>query len=300
MPVDQYGNRADIIFCTIATINRMNIGRVYEQYICDTTRSVAKNVTEGLGFIKGQEVVQEQISCLDENHVNKIYDYLMSFYKIVSKVMYDEFSILNYELKCEHLSEIVNNYGKYANGLFVYMPIANHDTMYNITKELAVKFPVPRGPVTYRGDSGNVVTTNKGVRIAPMYIMALDKIADDWSSVASARLQHFGILAVSSKAERNRTPYRNNPVRTIGETEGRIYAGYLGREAIAEMIDRSNNPETQRVLYRRILEADKPTNIDMLVDRNIHQYGGAKPLLLIKHMLAAAGFRIVYKPEGAK
>lgn len=298
MPIDQYGVRADIIFCTIATINRMNIGRTYEHYIGSTTHHVARKVTESLGFVKGVEITSEQIACLDETLVNQNFSYLLRLYQIVSKVMHEEFSKFNYELKCEHLAEVVNNYGKYANGLFLYIPIANHDTLYNITKLLAQEFPVPRGPVTYRGDSGKLVTTNKAVRIGPMYVMALDKIADDWSSVSSARLQHFGILAVSSKAERNRTPYRNNPVRTIGETEGRIYAGYLGREAIAEMIDRSNNPQTQRSLYRSILDADKPTNIDKLVNRDVLPYGGAKPLLLIKHMLAAAGFKMVYKPEG--
>ncbi len=300
MPIDQYGVRADIIFCTIATINRMNIGRTYEHYIGNTTHSVARWVTETLGFSKGQEISGDQVACLDESLVNRVYSRVLRLYEIVSKVMHEEFSKFNYELKCEHLAEIVNNYGKYANGMFLYMPISNHDTLYNITKLLAAEFPVPRGPVTYRGDSGKMVTTNKAVRIGPMYVMALDKIADDWSSVSSARLQHFGILAVSSKAERNRTPYRNNPVRTIGETEGRIYAGYLGREAVAEMIDRSNNPQTQRSLYRAILDSDTPSNIDKLVDRNTHPYGGAKPLLLIKHMLAAAGFKMVYKPEGQR
>ncbi len=297
MPVDQYGVRADIIFCTIGTINRMNIGRTYEHYMGNTTYHLAKWVTDSLGFVKGQEIVGNEVASLDKNLVDNVYSRLMQFYQIISKVMYDEFSILNYNLRCLHLAEIVNTYGKYKNGMFIYMPISNHDTLYNIVKKLMIEFPVPIGPITYRGDSGNMVTTTRNIRIAPMYIMALDKITDDWSSASSARLQHFGILAVSSKAERTRSPFRNKPVRTIGETEGRIYAGYLGREATAEMVDRSNNPQTQRYLYRAILESDTPTNINKLVDREIIPYGGAKQLLLIKHMLAAAGFKISYKPE---
>ena len=96
--------------------------------------------------------------------------------------------------------------------------------------------------------------------------MLLDKIADDWSSVSSGKLQHFGVLAPMTKTEKFALPYRNSPVRTIGETEGRIFSGYCGREAIAEMMDRSNSPNTQRAVVWNILNSQNPTNIDKIVD----------------------------------
>jgi hypothetical protein len=127
--------------------------------------------------------------------------------------------------------------------------------------------------------------------------MLLEKIADDWSSVSSGKLQHFGILSPITKAEKFSYPYRNSPVRTIGETEGRIFASYCGREAIAEMMDRSNNPMTQRNVIWNILQSDKPTNIDSVVDRNYVSLGGSKPIQLIKHMFECAGFIPYYEPE---
>jgi DNA-directed RNA polymerase beta subunit len=38
MPVDQNGNRADIIMDPNSTVSRMNLGRVYEMYINITTK----------------------------------------------------------------------------------------------------------------------------------------------------------------------------------------------------------------------------------------------------------------------
>ena len=105
------------------------------------------------------------------------------------------------------------------------------------------------------------------------------------------------MLSPTTKSEKFSNPHRNSPVRTIGETEGRIFAGYCGREAIAEMMDRSNNPATQRNVAWSILNAEKPTNINHVVDRDYIRLGGARPLQLVRHIIGTAGYNIVYQPE---
>lgn len=48
MPVDALGNRADIIQDPASTISRMNIGRLYEQYISQASRQLKQQITNTL------------------------------------------------------------------------------------------------------------------------------------------------------------------------------------------------------------------------------------------------------------
>ncbi len=154
------------------------------------------------------------------------------------------------------------------------------------------------GPVSYVGNSGRRSTTIANVRIAPMYIMELDKIADEWSSVSTGRLQNFGILSPTIKSEKFSFPFRNTPIRAYGESEARLMC-YSYAYLIAELMDRNNNPLTQRMMYAALLTALRPTDIQVLVDRKQHPYGNAKNLQVVKHPLVTAGINFVYSQETA-
>ena len=123
-------------------------------------------------------------------------------------------------------------------------------------------------------------------------MMLLEKIGDDWASVSSGRLQHFGVLSPMTKNEKYSMPFRNSPVRTIGETEGRIFVSYCGREAVAEMMDRNNSPVTHKAVVNSILTSTHPSNIDVAVDRNIIQLGASKPLAIMNHISLCAGWKL--------
>jgi hypothetical protein len=127
--------------------------------------------------------------------------------------------------------------------------------------------------------------------------MLLEKIADDWTAVSTGNLQLHGLLAQVNRREKHARPYRNTPVRTIGETEGRLFVGYCGREAVAEMLDRSGNPLVQRHMARNILDAEKPSDIKEIVDRNLVTYGNTKPIQIINHMFTCTGFKTKYVEE---
>lgn len=125
--------------------------------------------------------------------------------------------------------------------------------------------------------------------------MLLDKIADDWSAVSISKLQHFGIISPQNKNEKFSYPYRCSPVRTQGEAENRVYVGYTDLTNTAELMDRSNNPLTMRNMVWNILHADKPTNINQLIDRTKIEYGSSKPLQIINHVFNTAGFKLSYR-----
>ena len=290
MPIDADGNRADIVMDSASVISRMNLGRLYEHHINSVIRDVAKTIRNILGV--QAKISAARLTQISPDIIQHAYMHLMRLYQIVCEKQYKFFAHeVSEDEKYEHLASVVND------GIYLYYPTDNNRNTPEVIKNLEKAFKPVYGPVTYTGDSGIQTTTANNVRIAPLYIMLLDKIADDWSSVHSGKLQHFGVLSPTTKSEKFSNPHRNSPVRTIGETEGRIFAGYCGREAIAEMMDRSNNPATQRNVVWNILNSDKPTDIDHVVDRNFIRLGGARPLQLVRHIFGTAGYNIVYEPE---
>lgn len=291
--MDEAGNRADIVMDSASVISRMNLGRLYEHYLGAACRDVSKSIRSILGVnVSSGKITENYFDKMDPAIFTHAYQRLMHFYQLVSDKQYQFFSFqITEDEKREHLKDVVND------GIYLFYPINNEKDIVEVIKDVEKAFKPTFGPVTYVGDSKQRNTTVNNVRIAPMYIMLLDKIADDWSSVSSGKLQHFGVLSPQIKSEKFSYPYRNSPVRTIGETEARIFAGYCGREAMAEMMDRSNSPASQRNAVWNILNAPEPSNIERVVDRNYIQLGGSRPIQLIRHIMGVAGIDIVYESE---
>jgi hypothetical protein len=225
--------------------------------------------------------------------LTETYNELLEFYSLFSEKQYSYYCKLNtVEEISEHVASVITE------GCYAYIAIDKTMSSKEIVKRIeSSKFKPVYGKIKYRGNSGNMVLTDTKVRIAPLYMMLLEKIADDWTAVSTGNLQLFGILSQVNRREKFARPYRNTPVRTIGETEGRLFVGYTGRESVAEMMDRSGNPLVQRHMARGILQAPQPTNIDVIVDRNIVTYGNTKPIQLINHMFTCAGFTAEYVKE---
>ena len=60
------------------------------------------------------------------------------------------------------------------------------------------------------------------------------------------------------------------------------------------MMDRNGNTLTQKLIYKEILEALEPTNIDTCVDRDKYPLTGTKPLNLYNHIALCSGYRTKY------
>ena len=295
MPVDEAGNRADIVMDSGSTTTRMNLGRLYEQYIGAAARDMRKKLQQNFGYTHESKsaTIKKLEGIYKNNNVlfKSTYEYLLGFLNIISPVHHDYVNNLNVASKIEYMADILSD------NLYLFYPVENPREPMEVIKGIEKYSPPTYGPVSYVGNSGNRVTTKRNVRIGPLYIMLLEKIADDWSAVAYGKLHHFGMLATMTKSEKYTYPFHNNPVRTIGETEGRVYSGYCGREAIAEMMDRANSPVTQKSMAWNILNAAQPTNIPKLIDRSLINYGGSKPLQLLNHISICCGWKPVYKPE---
>lgn len=295
MPIDCNGVRADIVMDAGSTINRMNLGRLYEQYFGSAAQHLSTNVRKMLDIPQGLSYSEtmKRMRKVDTQIQDQVYQHVIEFYALLSEKQYLFFRDgVNFEDRTEHLGDIVRD------GIYIFYPIDNNRDIEQAVLDIeASPYKPPYDKVSYVGNSGKRVLTDQPFRIGPLYMMLLEKITDDWSSVSSGKLQHFGILSPTTKSEKYAYPFRNSPVRTIGETEGRIFAGYCGREAIAEMMDRSNNPTTHRHIVWQLLSADQPTNIDKIIDRKAIPLGASKPIQLVRHISMTSGWQPVYAPQ---
>lgn len=292
MPVDEAGNRADIVMDPNATVSRMNLGRLYEQYINAGARDVVKRIRAILGQRREKDFVD--VANIEEAKVDEAWNMLMAFYEAVSDIMPSWFQNGTYrKTRNEHLNYILKE------GIYLYFPPENQKETVDIVKAIEAQFPPTYGPVSYVGNSGNRVTTRNKVRIGSMYILLLEKTGDDWNAVSSGALQHFGVLAPIPKSFRHTKPARTQAIRAWGEAEVRIGVSYVGTDLMADIMDRNNSTATHEAVIESILDAEHPTNIHNTVDRTKIPLGNSRPLQIVKHLAECAGWRFVYKKDGS-
>lgn len=305
MPVDANGVRADIIMDPNSTINRAIIGRLFEQHINSASAEVYGNIRKmlpvGDSMLINEPVehVVDAILAVGQERVLSAFEYLMGYYRIASPVLADWYQdglfARDNESKVIYMAEVLQK-GYECKLVGVHRPTNQQKLSAAIVKELesSIYRPIYQ-PLTYVGNSGKKVTTVRPARIGQLYFMLLEKIGDDGSAVSSARTQHFGVIAQLGRADKYSSPTRLQAPRGGGEAEFRNFLAYIGQEFSVEMMDRNNNPETHRIVTRNILTAPNPSNIENLVNRSEHPYGGSRPVLLINHLLNVSGIKFCYR-----
>jgi hypothetical protein len=297
MPVDADGNRADIIMENPSVVSRMNPGVLYEQYFGCIARDVSKDIKQMFGLDRNAKVseadanrIVKGIQLNNPELIQSGINHYLSLYRLVSNTMYDYYSSSSLDVSLHHLTCILND------GIYLHMPV-DSDIEYSLAVDECEKtFNTVYGPVSFTDKSGNRVVTKYPVRIGPVYMLLLEKISDDGSSVSSAKLSATGIITTISKNEKFTLPIKEAAIRVIGETEGRIYASYLkSPEGTIEALSRNMDPLSHAEVMRSILKADNPTNIERAVDRSMVGYNGNKALLLTKSILGVIGVKLVNK-----
>lgn len=291
MPVREDGVRADIIMDSIPTFNRMNFGRAYEHYIAGASRDLQLRLRDMLCLNKGQRVTEEYLRNVDPEIMSAIWLRISNYLACFGTMQHEWFQNLNEEQLYEYLTVSIND------KLRVFKPTDNEYGASEIIRNIEQVEPPVYDKVTYIGNTGVRKAINDKVRIGILNIMLLDKIADDWSSSTSARLQMFGILSANTKSEKFSNPYKSVPGRVIGVTEGRLEASYAGTEAVAERIDRANSPVTRRTVYWNLMTDPSPLPANV-VDRREVPLGHAKNVQMAKHMFLCSGVKPVYTKRG--
>jgi hypothetical protein len=248
-------------------------------------------------------VRRKVISMLDHGNVEGAWKYLCNFYKagypehwdMMTRYLDRERARGKYdEAVAYHLESIRK--GDIVRFLPPNSSVAGAE---QIRRLKSVGFRAPKSPVTYGSYRGGKVSTRRDVMIGSMYIIVLEKTGDDWSSVSSPRLQHYGIPAKLSRADKQSTPGHESPVRFLGEDEVRLVAAAAGGDVVSELLDMTNAPQVHKHVVRNILIADEPTNIPAVRDHAIAPRNNNRALGFVKHLIQCGGTRFVF-PEDEK
>lgn len=281
MPVDKFGNRAEVIVDDYSTVKRMNIGRLYEQFF------------NAVGWFITNRQLPMQLGSRSEAEVATAWSTLETFYRTVSpahwQAVVDSGTI---HRKLEHLEEVIRH------GHYIYCPTDTPIDYSDAVATLMRIYPEIRGPVSYIDDTGRRITTMSPVLIGSMYLLLLEKTGGTQAAVSSAKLSHFGIPAKLSNDDRHSSPGKPQPIRIWGEAEIRLGAAACGGEVMADILDQSNNPIVHKEILNNILHSEKPFVIQKVVDRVKYPMGGGRMHLFMNHVLFCSGIRFVRGKRG--
>ena len=293
MPRDKYGNYADIIMDPTSIPSRMNAGRIYESYFNASSRNTRRILLDNLvgSYTDGDFTLLNDYENAIENATDEklleTYDMLLEFLSVIDTEQYPAY--LEARKDMDKVNEIMLEIAEKE--LYLYYKVSSKKKSARFVRDLEkTKFKVPREPIFIDGEK-----TKAGITIGTIYCMLLNKTADGYLASASANINHYGIPVRVNNATKTGMPYINNPTKIIGETECRMYRNNSKSPILAaELKDRASSVTTHKEIYGNTLRAEKPTNIDVIVDREKFPYGTDNSLILIKDIFNSTGINFKY------
>lgn len=289
MPVAANGMRTDILVDPGSNVNRMRYGNMYEQLLNCIKYDLRKELIQTLA-IQNPELAKMEVTQKPQPAIQAALDRLKLYHSIVSPRQHRWLDQLPYPDQVNYLANCIQE------KIIDYFPPENEVDLPAMVEELKKHFTVTKAPVTYVNKQGETITTEFPVLVGGVYIMLLEKIGAEWSSVAVSKTQQNGVITYVSGKDKYATPTKQQATRVLGETETRIICAYIGGDFAAELHDRSNNPNTRKEIVRNILKAPQPTNIDRVIDRQQYPLGYGQPLQIFNHILQCAGYQLAYQP----
>lgn len=273
MLMDADGNQADIEMDADSVIKRMNLAKLYEQYVNASGSATQKRLAR---MIEADNSPEGYAAA---------WQYVLGWYKIASRYTFE--AIAEAKLNpYDHIHQLIDD------GFYIAVPPNAEVDNTDVIRLLQQYYPACYGPCTYVGQSGKTITTKSPILIGEVYFILLDKIANGFSSVSSAKLQHYGLPAKMTRRNKYAGPTRITPTRTAGESEVRLFINVAGGKATADLLDRSSNPQVHRQIVKGILRAPEPTNVYDYVNRQEYPVGKGTILNLTHHLLACAGLKL--------
>jgi hypothetical protein len=281
MPMDQYGVVAEVLSAPVVSINRMNPPKVFEQYYNFQCMRMEERV---------REMIKRDSS---DDGYREAYKLLMSFYEVLSKPFYDkliEFNGMGNDIRRvkRHVNSVVEDM------MYIYLPSHTQNIGVEGVGDIEDRFPSDYGPVTFYNEKGDLRRTRSKIRIGANYMIVLEKTGHDWSAVDAPRRQVHGVPAKMSQKDRHALPWRYQAIRLMGEAEVRNQAGILGGEYMADQVDRPNNPKALYQIFSNIMNTDRPTDIERVVDREEIPVGNSLALSYLNNTMYCAGAQFAY------
>lgn len=278
MPQWEDGTIADLVMDNDSNIKRMNLGGVFEQATNAFSRQITKQV----------RAVMADATLIQAQRYEQAYSILQEYYSLASPLMHEFMNrtMTDPQRRVGHVDAVVKD------GIYLWLPPNTEDIGAVLIDRLERRYGLEMHPVRYLDSRGEYVWTKQKMLIAETYIIMLEKNGFDWSSVASPKRQHYGILARMTNMDKHSTPGRENAVRSTGEAEIRLLLALLPDYIVADILDRPNNPAAHKAEVRAIIGAANPAQIEMAVDRRKIPLGGNRAIQFIRHVMWCCGIAL--------
>lgn len=244
MPVDDYGNRADIIVSNFPDFRRQIYGSLIELDINFANIHIYPHIKKAV----------------EDGLYEKAWGIASEFYETVSPEFNAIIQTLNADERIHHVEHIARDENEFS------VMLDDDITGIEMIKRLAKKYAhIKPTPVTYISPQGETIRTLNPVPITSAYYLMLDKHGDDISSQSTPRFNIFGLPTSLNKEDKRRHFYRAKLNRNVGAVEGRLMVNQYGGAFAVTQITLGNSPEAIDNAVRRILRSENPFNIPKLV-----------------------------------
>lgn len=308
MPVDEYGNRAEIILSPNSVANRKNPSILFELTLNAVSRDVANRVRDMLepGWPYGKLMTKKEAEdCLNNLLRNspqtpkEVNDYVMEFFRDVAPMHWLDLKNGNHgltedEFVYQNLLYIMTECDK-----FIPLKIPTNDPVKGNERArlLVKKYGSVRTPVTYMGLDGVPVKTKAKVRVGVVHTFMLEKITTDtYGAQNLGRPQIHGVLSNPTGVSRQHLPYRANSTKMTGELEVQMMTHYGSPLGVIELSDMSNNPNLFGHMANNIMMAENPSQMDSFIDRKVYKYGQSLLRNRVEHIFGAMGIALKWAP----
>jgi hypothetical protein len=303
MPVDENGVVADIVVDPNSRWNRMTPASPVEMAIAASGRDLGKRLQARFGWDKNAQLEWDEVESRvfdtrNDELVHECYAELLEYYKCVAPFQYEDLTNPEYldmfpDAIRTHVANVIHDH---MPGLFLYFPTNNPVHIPTMLREIQNRWPPFITPVRFRGRDGKMKVSRESMMIASSYYITLEKTAEDgWMASASAKLQAYGTTARLGNHDKYDSPGRPNPVRK-GESEIRLESATCGGESTADRADASNNPLAHKFILRTLLTHETPTNVPVVLDREVVPRGGHRPLSYFRHIMNCSGKELSNAP----
>ena len=302
MYVDEMGNRVTCVMDDLSTIRRLNPSRFYEQYFSASRRDTLKRAFVMAGMYPdmitrdkpNRNDVRNFVKAMDPAKIDEVYNYLLGFVAILSPLLLIKLNTVytaTPDYKRKYLIDC------FSNRIELEFPPDNPIDFIKATVLLRKEYPAIMTRLSWIDkETGEKRWTVDPILIGDIDMMVLEKTAEDYSAVYSAKLQHYGTPARLTNFDKHSAPGRLQPNKTMCEAGIRTQSSYCGGEYVADISDAANNPAAHREMNLEILRHQTPSNIDKILDRKKIPKGGHRPKALYDHISRCAGRTLTNDP----
>lgn len=274
MPTNDYGEQADIVYSPESTINRMNLGQLYEQFLnCCISKIIRDIKQKNIDYIQGYDYILEFIRDCNPDYADVIE-------KVVRNDDRKKYNMVKEAMDKEQIILVIPSF------LDTLSP--------EWCLKMCEKYQIDATPVSYnlRNPDGTLhrrVRTIKPIYIGKKYLYILCKIPYARGCAVAYVNQYKIPIRIKERKVKEGYPVGLTPIR-IGEDEVRNLVMTIGEETTARILAMyANNSEGTDKLIEKLLTTEDPTYIGSVLGSVDELSMGNQTIQVFRHLMNTVG-----------